>query len=105
MSANKKRFSIYSTKPIQSVIRSLENDQGLTSRLSEIVERYQMLCTTPPQMAEYHLEALKALVNDSYLSPHDIKNLPTLLRDRNPELAEAVQSLNLHERIALIESL
>lgn len=105
MSKKRKRYSVYSTPPIRTVAEKLGNDQGLTSRLSEIIERYQLLCESPPAISDTDRAKLRTILSRLPLSPSDITALPSIIRDSDPELALQVEPLPLLQRIALLESL
>lgn len=105
MSKKKKRYSVYSTPPIRSVAEKLGNEQGLTSRISEIIERYQLLCESPPAFSDADRAKLRSILSGQPLSPSDITALPAIIRESDPELALQVEPLPLSQWVALLESL
>jgi len=109
---NKKRPSIYLSPPLERVVDNLRRGQSLSARLAEIAERYQLVCSKPPELTDDERQLLGNTLSGSFIEPLLIKHLDAELEDSDAgdtsalrDLAAKIREMSYAERVALIESI
>ena len=104
---NRRRPSIYLSKPLMKVQDELE-EQTLSARLSQIAERYQLICASAHLLSEKEQQLLARALRDIKVTPLLIKHLdeelPSLLdKPGVQDLADRIEAMTVSERIICIE--
>ena len=112
---NKKRPSIYMSRPLQAVAKQLREGQTLSARLATIAERYALVCREAPTLTERERDVLGNTLSGSFIEPLLICHLDAEIEDSDAgdeselrelrDLAARVRDMTLAERVALVESL
>lgn len=110
---NTRRPSVYLRPPLLKLQESLQG-MSLSARLSQIAERYQLLCKASVDIGDQEEELLKTLLEPVEITPVLIRHLEDELwhlgyshgiedQSQIGRLVERISELDDAERIALIE--
>ena len=109
---NKRRPSIYLGPPLERVNETLREGQSLSVRLATIAERYELVCSQPPELTDDERHLLGGVLSGTFIEPLLIKHLDSELEDSDAgdpselrDLAARVRDMSYAERVAMIESL
>lgn len=105
---NRKRPSIYLSKPLQRVQDELE-EQTLSARLGQIAERYELICRSQHLLNEREEVLLASALRDVQVTPLLIKHLDEELpqlsnRPGIRDLCERLEAMTMAERVIAVES-
>lgn len=108
---NKIRPSIYLRQPLINLNESLKY-MTLSARLSQVYERYEMVCMNAPALPSDLEEKLSVFLSRNKVTPVLIRHLDNEVlmaqyydTEDMQELSAHINAMNIAERIALIESM
>lgn len=97
---------------LRADLEARRGTEGVTGRLNQIFDRYQLITAKVPALTEQETVLLGNTLSGSYIEPLLIKHLDDELLDSDagtPDecqaLADRIRNMTLAERVALIESL